>query len=64
MSRQKLIPPLPETNESEYERFKRFAASIFAVPRSKVMPEQALAKLETEDGIKNHTKQVRPRCEN
>lgn len=58
MSRQKLIPPLAETSESEYERFKRFAASVLTIPRSKVTPEQApLRKTQIrEDGKGAETK--------
>ena len=43
------MPPLPDAlGGSEYDRFTRFAKTILAVPRSKVMPEQALSKLEAE----------------
>jgi hypothetical protein len=36
------------TGESEYGCFKEFATSVLAIPRSKVMPEQAVARLEAE----------------
>jgi len=53
------MPPPPESNESELERFKRFAKAILAVPKSEIntvkqtglldlTPEQALARLEVE----------------
>jgi hypothetical protein len=49
MPRRKMIPPLPDSmGDSEYDRFKRFATAILATPRSEVMPEQALAKLESQ----------------
>ena len=53
------MPPPPESNESELERFKRFAKAILAVLKSGIntekqtalldlTPEQALARLEVE----------------
>lgn len=48
MPRRKMIPPLPESNQSEYNRFKRFAQALLAVPKAEIMPEEALAKLEDE----------------
>ena len=49
MPGKKMIQPLSDTlGGSEYDRFTRFAKTILAVPRSKVMPEQALSKLEAE----------------
>jgi hypothetical protein len=45
----KMMPPLPDAlGGSEYDRFTRFAKTILAVPRAKVMPEQVLSKLEAE----------------
>lgn len=44
----KMFPPLPPTGEPEYDRFKRFAQALLAVPKAEIMPEQALAKLEAE----------------
>jgi hypothetical protein len=46
MPRSKMIPPLPESNEPEYDRFKRFAKALLAVPKTELMPEDALTKLE------------------
>ena len=46
MPRRKMIPPLPESNEPEYDRFRRFAKALLAVPKAEIMPEEALAKLE------------------
>jgi hypothetical protein len=43
-----MLPPLPESNESEYDRFKRFAQALLAVPRSEIMPEEALEKLKAQ----------------
>jgi len=48
MPRSKMIPPLPESNEPEYDRFKRFAKALLAVPKAEITPEDALAKLEDE----------------
>jgi len=49
MPGKKMMPPLPDAlGGSEYDRFTSFAKSILAVPRAKVMPEQALSKLEAE----------------
>ena len=43
------MPPLPETGESEYDRFKRFAKAILAVPKSQIeTPEQILLRLKAE----------------
>jgi hypothetical protein len=41
-----MIPPLPETDESRHDRFKRFATAILAVPKSEIMPREALSQLE------------------
>ncbi|HZT31367.1 MAG TPA: hypothetical protein VFA33_15875 [Bryobacteraceae bacterium] len=46
MPRSKMIPPLPESNEPEYDRFKRFAKALLAVPKAEITPEDTLAKLE------------------
>ena len=46
MPRRKMIPPLPESTEPEYDRFKRFAQALLAVPKAEIMPEDALVKLE------------------
>ena len=48
MPRPKMVPPLPDSNESEYDRFKRFGQALLAVPKTEIMPEQAQAKLESE----------------
>ena len=49
MPRAKMMPPLPETDESEHERFKRFAKAILSVPRNEIVsPEEALAKLQAQ----------------
>jgi hypothetical protein len=34
--RSKMIPPIPSTNESDHDRFKRFAKAILAVPKSEI----------------------------
>jgi hypothetical protein len=43
-----MIPPLPESNESEYNRFQRLAKALLAVPKAEITPEETLAKLEEE----------------
>jgi len=49
MPGKKTMPPLPDTlGESEFDRFTRFAKTILSVPRSKVVPEHVLSKLEAE----------------
>lgn len=48
MPRRKMIPPLPESNQSEYDRFRTFAKALLAVPKAEIMPEEALTKLEDE----------------
>jgi len=41
---------MPESAESEHDRFKRFAKAILAVPKSEITipAEQVLSKLEAE----------------
>jgi len=44
-----MIPPLPETNESPHDRFKRFASAILAVPKTEIeTSEQVIARLQAE----------------
>ncbi|HEX3681693.1 MAG TPA: hypothetical protein VHU83_04055 [Bryobacteraceae bacterium] len=44
-----MIPPLPESNESPQERFKRYTKAILSVPKTEVeTPEQAIARLKAE----------------
>jgi hypothetical protein len=43
-----MIPPLPESKQSEYDRFRTFAKALLAVPKAEIMPEEVLAKLEDE----------------
>jgi hypothetical protein len=44
-----MLPPLPELpGESQQDRFKRFGQALLAVPKSEIMPEEALAKLESQ----------------
>jgi hypothetical protein len=61
MSRQKMMPPSPLTNESEHDRFKKFAKAILAVPRSEIgvavtesMKQKASRTLKPEKAIKPH----------
>lgn len=42
------MPPLPESNGSEYDRFRRFAKALLAVPKTEISPEETLAKLQEE----------------
>ena len=45
----KMIPALPESNESAHGRFKRFAQAILSVPKTEIeTPEQAITRLEAE----------------
>jgi hypothetical protein len=45
----KMFAPLPESNESPHDRFKRFAGAILAVPKTETeTPEQAIARLRAE----------------
>ena len=45
----KMFAPLPESNESEHNRFKRFAKAILAVPKTEIeTPEQAIVRLKAE----------------
>lgn len=45
----KMIPALPESNESAHDRFKRFAHAILSVPKTEIeTPEQAIARLQSE----------------
>jgi len=47
--RPKMIPPMPESGQSEYSRFKQFARAILAVPKAEIpTAEEALLKLEAE----------------
>jgi len=42
-----MMPPFPATDESEHDRFVKFARAILAVPKSEITPpEQTLAILE------------------
>jgi hypothetical protein len=44
-----MTPPPPLTDQSEYDRFKRFTKATLSDPKSEITPpEQALAKLESE----------------
>jgi hypothetical protein len=43
-----MFPPLPESNESEYDRFRRFAQALLAVPKAEATPKEAPAKLAAE----------------
>jgi hypothetical protein len=43
-----MFAPLPESNGSEQDRFKRFAKAILAVPKLEIAPEQTLSRLEAE----------------
>ena len=40
MPSKKMIPPLPESSESEYDRFKRFGKALLAVPKAEITPEE------------------------
>jgi len=52
MPGKKMMPSLPDTlGGSEHDRFVTFAKTILADPRSKVMPEHTLVKLEAEKQI-------------
>jgi predicted DNA-binding protein (UPF0251 family) len=71
MPAKKMMPPLPESNESPHQRFKRFTKAILAVPRSEIetvkktglldmTPEEALERLEAErQNIDANLKEVR-----
>ena len=39
-----MISPLPESDEPEYDRFKRFAKAVLAVPKSEVTPPEDLGE--------------------
>jgi hypothetical protein len=43
-----MIPPLQDTGESEYQRFKRLGQALLAVSKAEIQPEETLAKLEAE----------------
>jgi hypothetical protein len=47
--RPKMIPPMPESGQSEYNRFRHFAKALLAVPKAEIpTAEEALSKLEDE----------------
>jgi hypothetical protein len=47
MPRPKMVPPMPESGQSEYSRFKQFAKALLAVPKAEIpTAEEALSKLE------------------
>jgi len=59
--RPKMMPPIPPTDESEHDRFKRFAKAILSVPKAQIpTAEVALSKLQNEkSAIENKMAAVR-----
>jgi len=43
-----MIPPFSQSDESEHDRFRRFAKALLSVPKAEITPEETLAKLEAE----------------
>jgi len=41
--RSKMIPPIPESGESDHDRFKRFAKAILGVPKSEITTTTTVA---------------------
>jgi hypothetical protein len=59
--RRKMIPPMPEANGPEHDRFKRFAKAVLADPKSEVATwKELLAHLKAERReIENRTAEMR-----
>jgi hypothetical protein len=63
MARPKMFPPMPDSGETEFDRFQQFAKSILAVPKSEIaatttvtaaMKQKSLRTIKPEKPIKPH----------